>query len=108
MSEDLNSQKIKIDIPLIENTEHIDKKKSTNAVKIIANKKCKDIENKKRIKGNGKTGKKNYRPFTSKNPRERNACPECNSVSLQKRISTKDYMCDRCGWKGQGVIKIVY
>jgi len=102
MSEDLN-QKIKIDTPLIECIDN----KNVHTIKVKTYK-GKEIEDKKRIKGNGFARRRNYRPFVSNNPRKRSACPECNSVSLQKRISTRNYVCDRCGWRGTGVVKVMY
>lgn len=47
-----------------------------------------------------------YIPFENKRPRERKACPKCDSLNVKKRRSTYDYICGRCGWVGQG-IKIV-
>ena len=110
MSEDPNNQKIKIGKPLIEgiirigNGEHIHTIRTYKKGDITEEKK----QEKKRIKGSGLPRKKNYRPFSSGNPRERTACPKCNSVSLQKRKSTKDYICDRCGWEGIGTVKVIY
>jgi len=39
--------------------------------------------------------------------RERNVCPNCNSLDVTKRITTRDYKCYNCGWVGKGVNKIV-
>ncbi len=52
--------------------------------------------------------KRVYRPFDSREPRQRNACPRCNSVSISMRSTTRDYVCDRCGWTGKVVVKIEY
>lgn len=52
--------------------------------------------------------KRRYRPFESKKSRERNSCPVCGSVNVRKRRETYDYICYRCGWKGNAVIKIEY
>lgn len=113
MSEDSNNKKIKISTPLIEDIERIDDDKNEHTIKIRMHKKKSGgdeerEQEKKRIKGNGISRRKNYRPFSSNNPRERTACPKCNSVSLQKRKSTNDYLCDRCGWKGNGTVKVIY
>ena len=111
MSEDLHNQKIKICMPLIEGIKRVDDE-NIHAFKIRPYKKSGGPEEKeqekKLIKGGGVPRRKNYRPFISGNPRERTACPKCNSVSLQKRKSTSDYKCDRCGWEGKGTVKVIY
>jgi len=47
-------------------------------------------------------------PFESKKPRERSACPKCNSILVKKRRRTNDYICDKCKWEGVTVIKIMW
>lgn len=39
--------------------------------------------------------------------RERNVCPNCNSMDIAKRINTKDYKCYNCRWIGKDVNKIM-
>lgn len=39
--------------------------------------------------------------------RERNACPNCNSMDVAKRTNTKDYKCYNCKWIGKNVNKIM-
>lgn len=67
---------------------------TTEATEMTEIKKC----NRKRV----------YRYFDSRKPRLRNACPKCTSVSIAMRSKTRDYVCDRCGWIGKGVIKVEY
>ncbi len=33
--------------------------------------------------------------------RQQPICPECGSTKIRFRISFRDYLCERCGWKGQ-------
>ena len=37
--------------------------------------------------------------------RERNVCPNCNSMDVAKRINTKDYKCYNCKWIGKDINK---
>ncbi len=39
--------------------------------------------------------------------RERNACPNCNSMDVAKRTNTKDYKCYNCKWIGKDINKIM-
>lgn len=39
--------------------------------------------------------------------RERNVCPNCNSLDVSKRTTTKDYICYNCKWTGKGINKIM-
>ncbi len=39
--------------------------------------------------------------------RERNACPNCNSMDVAKRTNTKDYKCHNCKWIGKNINKIM-
>lgn len=52
--------------------------------------------------------KKRRVPFESKIPRERNACPDCDSINVRKRNSTRDYMCYHCRWIGSAPKKIIW
>ena len=47
-------------------------------------------------------------PFESRKPRERSACPKCNSILVKKRHRTKDYVCDVCKWEGVTVKKVMW
>lgn len=38
--------------------------------------------------------------------RDRNFCPNCNSVRVRKRINTHDHFCDNCGWIGKNPKKM--
>lgn len=38
--------------------------------------------------------------------RDRNSCPDCNSIRIRKRINTHDYFCDNCGWIGENPKKM--
>ncbi len=46
-----------------------------------------------------------YRVGDSKKPRERSVCPNCDSINIVKRVITRDYKCDRCGWIGENIIR---
>lgn len=37
--------------------------------------------------------------------RERNVCPNCNSMDVAKRTNTKDYKCYNCKWIGKDINK---
>ena len=39
--------------------------------------------------------------------RERNACPNCNSLDIAKRTTTNDYKCYNCKWIGKDINKIM-
>lgn len=39
--------------------------------------------------------------------RERNMCPNCNSLDVRKRVITKDYRCYNCDWIGNKTCKIM-
>ena len=52
--------------------------------------------------------KRRYIPFEAKKSRLRNSCPKCGSISVRKRRDTFDYICQRCGWTGETIIKIEY
>ena len=39
--------------------------------------------------------------------RERNVCPNCNSMDIAKRTKTKDYKCNNCKWVGKDINKTV-
>jgi predicted RNA-binding Zn-ribbon protein involved in translation (DUF1610 family) len=52
--------------------------------------------------------RRRYIPSESKKPILRNLCPRCGSISIRKRIISKDFKCDRCGWEGASVTKIEY
>lgn len=39
--------------------------------------------------------------------RERNMCPNCNSLDIRKRVTTKDYRCRNCDWIGNRIGKIM-
>ena len=39
--------------------------------------------------------------------RERNVCPNCNSLDVAKRTTTKDYKCYNCKWIGKDINKIM-
>lgn len=39
--------------------------------------------------------------------RERNMCPNCNSLDVAKRTTTKDYKCYNCKWIGKDISKIM-
>lgn len=52
--------------------------------------------------------KRRYIPFEAKRSRLRNACPRCGSINVKKRKDLYDYICYRCGWKGETVTKIEY
>lgn len=43
----------------------------------------------------------------SRKIRERNVCPNCNSLDIAKRTTTKDYKCYNCKWIGKDVNKIM-
>jgi ribosomal protein L37AE/L43A len=43
----------------------------------------------------------------SRTVRERNVCPNCNSMDVAKRTTTKDYKCYNCKWIGKNVNKIM-
>lgn len=47
-------------------------------------------------------------PFESRKPRERSACPNCNSILVKKRHRTKDYVCEVCNWEGVTVKKVMW
>ena len=47
-------------------------------------------------------------PFESKKPRERSACPKCNSILVKKRRRTNDYICDKCKWEGVTIKKVMW
>ncbi len=49
-----------------------------------------------------------YRPFESRKPRERSACPKCGSIIVKKRFRTRDYVCKSCGWEGETIKKIMW
>ena len=49
-----------------------------------------------------------YIPFETKQPRERSACPKCESVFVKKRVRTHDYICKHCGWEGNAIKKIIW
>lgn len=55
-----------------------------------------------------KKGRRRYIPFEAKKSRLRNSCPRCRSLNVKKRKETYDYICHRCGWIGEKVIKIDY
>ena len=48
-----------------------------------------------------------YLPF-SRHPRERSACPKCESIHVKKRVRTRDYICVTCGWEGGSVKKVIW
>ena len=52
--------------------------------------------------------RRRYLAFEAKKPRERNACPKCGSMLVRKRVITKDYKCNVCGWIGVSVIKVMW
>ncbi len=49
-----------------------------------------------------------YIPFEARQPRERSACPKCESILVKRRNRTHDYICKSCGWEGEGVKKIMW
>lgn len=51
---------------------------------------------------------RHYIHFELRKPRERNACPKCNSVTVRKRRGTRDYVCRECKWKGESIKKIIW
>jgi predicted RNA-binding Zn-ribbon protein involved in translation (DUF1610 family) len=52
--------------------------------------------------------RKNYKPFEIKKPRLRNSCPKCGSLDVKKRKDTYDYVCGRCRWEGEVIMKVYY
>lgn len=52
--------------------------------------------------------KRRYIPFEAKKPRLRNSCPRCGSLNVKKRRDTYNYVCHRCQWEGNTVIKVDY
>jgi ribosomal protein S27AE len=52
--------------------------------------------------------RKRYKPFEARKPRLRNSCPKCGSLDVAKRRDTYDYVCGRCKWKGNTVMKVYY
>jgi predicted RNA-binding Zn-ribbon protein involved in translation (DUF1610 family) len=46
--------------------------------------------------------------FGARRPRERSACPKCESVHIKKRVRTHDYICNACGWEGVTVKKVIW
>jgi ribosomal protein L37AE/L43A len=52
--------------------------------------------------------RRHYRPFEARKPRLRSSCPKCGSLDVKKRRDTYNYICGRCGWKGETVAKIKY
>lgn len=48
-----------------------------------------------------------YIPFEARQPRERSACPECESIYVKKRVRTRDYVCKSCGWEGFSIKKVM-
>lgn len=52
--------------------------------------------------------KRRYIPFEAKKSRLRNSCPKCGSLNVKKRRDTYYYICHRCGWTGEKIIKIDY
>lgn len=59
-------------------------------------------ESNKKVKSKTKVDRKHlgYISFEAKKPRKRNICPDCESLNIQKRVTTGDYKCWRCGWRG--------
>lgn len=49
---------------------------------------------------------KNVHKYSGK-IRERNVCPNCNSMNISKRTTTNDYKCYQCKWSGKKVNKIM-
>jgi ribosomal protein L37AE/L43A len=49
---------------------------------------------------------KNVRRY-SKRIRERNVCPNCNSMDVAKRTTTKDYKCYNCKWIGKDINRVM-
>jgi len=43
----------------------------------------------------------------SKRLRERSVCPDCNSLDISKRSSTRSYICYNCGWTGNKANKVM-
>lgn len=86
----------------------MDNEENTQDVRIKTYDKDCNTKRRRRVKGGEHARKANYRPFASSNPRERSACPKCNSVNIVKKNRAHLYLCHRCGWKGEGVVKIIY
>lgn len=49
-----------------------------------------------------------YLPFEARKPRERSACPNCESILVKKRFRTQDYICKKCNWTGVTIKKIIW
>jgi predicted RNA-binding Zn-ribbon protein involved in translation (DUF1610 family) len=47
-------------------------------------------------------------PFKTEQPRERSACPKCESVYVKRRVRAHDYVCKSCGWEGNAIKKIMW
>ena len=44
----------------------------------------------------------------SRKPRQRSACPKCDSVLVKKRRRTNDYVCSKCKWEGSSDKKVMW
>ncbi len=54
------------------------------------------------------TKMRRYKAFESGIPRERIACPKCESVCVKKVRKVNGYKCESCGWIGQSVKKLMW
>jgi ribosomal protein L37AE/L43A len=54
--------------------------------------------------------KKIVRRYVSKcrKPRERSACPMCDSLLVKRRKRVHDYICRSCGWEGVAIKKVMW